>query len=105
MGQIHVADMPLAGGIEGAFRVGARVGVVAAGDLATSVTAAKNAVTAKAAANNVHVADKNHALPVLQALDKVNGITGASHATGGSLTNIYADIPGDWNETANGPGL
>lgn len=105
MGQIHAADTPLAGQIEGALRVGARVGVVAAGDLATDLPSTKARVVAKAAAASIHVTDKNHALPVLAALDKVDGITGNSRVAGGSLTNIYSDIPGDWNEAAGGPVL
>ncbi len=101
----HVADYPLAGGIEGAMRVGARVGVVAAADLATNVATAKANVDARTNGPTVHVTDKVHALPVKAAIEKMDGVLASGLSSGGSLTNVYNAADNTFNESALGPVL
>lgn len=93
----HVADQPLAGQIEGAFRRGARTGAIAAADLATSATVAKANVDTRV--RTMHVADQVHGIPVKDAIDKVDGVLGSGLVSGGSLDNIYAANPGTWDDT------
>lgn len=97
MSTLHVSDYPLGGQVEASFRKGARVGNIQAADLATSTTAAKAAVDTRNA--SLHVTDKNHAIAVKDAIDKVDNLLGSGLSTGGSLDNIYAAAPGgDWKE-------
>ncbi len=90
---LHVTDQPLAGSIEGSLKVGERNGLIVAGDL-TSEAAALAAVDTKAAKK--HVTDQALAIPVKDAVTKADDVlTGAT--SGGSLANIYAAVPGDFD--------
>lgn len=92
----HVADYPLGGQIEGALRRGARVGVIAAADLATNAATAKANVDTRTA--GLHVSEQMHKNSVKESIDMLDNVLGSGLVSGGSLTNVYAAQEGTWDD-------